>query len=111
MGKIGILTYHSGYNYGACLQAYALQTTLNNLGYDNEIINFETERFVTSREMFSRKPRRLKEIIKNISRIPYWHTLHERERMFNNFTLDVLHSTPRYKTEEDVITHAKDYEP
>lgn len=110
MEKIGILTYHSGYNYGACLQAYALQTTLNNLGYDNEIINFETERFVTSREMFSRKPRRLKEIIKNISRIPYWHTLHERERMFNNFTLDVLHSTPRYKTEEDVITHAKDYE-
>lgn len=28
MSKIGILTYHSGYNYGACLQAYALQTTL-----------------------------------------------------------------------------------
>lgn len=23
--KIGILTYHTGYNYGASLQAYALQ--------------------------------------------------------------------------------------
>ena len=29
---IGILTYHSGYNYGACLQAYALQATLKKLG-------------------------------------------------------------------------------
>lgn len=25
MKKIGILTYHTGYNYGASLQAYALQ--------------------------------------------------------------------------------------
>ena len=44
MSKIGILTYHSGFNYGACLQAYALQTTLKKkFGYDSEIINFETD--------------------------------------------------------------------
>lgn len=110
MKKIGILTYHSGYNYGACLQAFALQTTLNKLGYDNEIINFETDRFVSSREMFSRNPRRLKEVIKNISRIPYWRSLHERERMFDSFTFDVLHSTPRYRTEKEVITNARDYD-
>lgn len=110
MSKIGILTYHSGYNYGACLQAYALQTTLKKMGYESEIINFETERFVASREMFSRHPSRMKEIIKNISRIPYWNSLHERERMFDSFTFDILHSTPRYKSEQDVIEHATDYD-
>lgn len=110
MSKIGILTYHSGFNYGACLQAYALQTTLKKFGYDSEIINFETEDFVASREMFSRKPRRMKEVIKNITRIPYWKSLHERERMFNSYTFDVLKSTKRYKTEQEVINHAEDYD-
>lgn len=110
MKEIGILTYHSGYNYGACLQAYALQTTLKKMGYDSEIINFETERFVASREMFSRHPSRMKEIIKNFTRIPYWISLHERERMFDRFTFDVLHSTPRYKSEQEVIDHATDYD-
>ncbi|WP_027453681.1 polysaccharide pyruvyl transferase family protein [Segatella baroniae] len=107
--KIGILTYHSGFNYGACLQAFALQTTLKKLGYDSEIINFEPEKFVASREMFSRKPRRFKEIIKNITRIPYYSSLKRREKMFNDFTFDVLKSTPRFKTEEEIIIHASDY--
>lgn len=106
---IGILTYHSGFNYGACLQAFALHMTLKKMGYENEVINFETEAFVASREMFSRKPRRLKEIIKNVSRLPYWKSLHVRERMFNNYTFDVLNSTLRYRTETEVIRHAEDY--
>ncbi len=110
MAKIGILTYHSGYNYGACLQAFALQMTLTKMGYESEIINFETERFVASREMFSRHPRRLKEVIKNVSRIPYWKSLHEREDMFNRYTFEVLKSTHRYRTEAEVISHAADYD-
>ncbi len=110
MSKIGILTYHSGFNYGACLQAYALQTTLKKLGYDNEIINFETDRFVASREMFSKRPRRIKEIIKNLTRIPYWKTLNDRERMFNEFTFSPLYATQRYRTEKEVIEHATDYD-
>ena len=110
MSKIGILTYHSGFNYGACLRAFALQTTLKKFGYDSEIINFEPEAFVASREMFSRRPRRLKEVIKNLTRIPYGKSLHIRERMFNDFTLKVLKATPRYKTENEVIQHAEEYD-
>lgn len=110
MSKIGILTYHSGFNYGACLQAFALQTTLKKLGYYSEIINFETERFVASREMFSRHPKRIKEFIKLASRLPYWKSLHKREELFNNYTFDILHSTPRYKTEKEVVEHADEYD-
>lgn len=110
MSKIGILTYHSGFNYGACLQAYALRTTLMKMGFEAEIINFETERFVASREMFSRHPRRLKEFIKLVTRLPYWRALHRREDLFNRYTFDVLQATPRYYTEQEVIDHAGDYD-
>ncbi len=41
MKRIGILTFHYADNYGAVLQAYALQKTLNTFeGYEAEIINY-----------------------------------------------------------------------
>lgn len=49
--KIGILTYHTGYNYGASLQNFALQTVIRKMGYDVETINFETEEFVSSQRV------------------------------------------------------------
>lgn len=41
--KVGILTYHDTTNYGAVLQAYALQRKINMLGYDSEIIDYKCE--------------------------------------------------------------------
>ena len=38
--KIGILTFHRAYNYGAVLQCYALQQYLLSLGHDVEIIDY-----------------------------------------------------------------------
>lgn len=38
--KVGILTFHRTTNYGAVLQAYALQKTISSLGYDVEIIDY-----------------------------------------------------------------------
>lgn len=40
MKKIGIITIHSDLNYGAALQAYALNQYLRNRGYQSEIINY-----------------------------------------------------------------------
>lgn len=42
--KVGIITFHASHNYGSMLQAYALQQTILNMGYDCEIINFRTFR-------------------------------------------------------------------
>ncbi|MDY6291074.1 MAG: polysaccharide pyruvyl transferase family protein [Succiniclasticum sp.] len=108
--KIGILTYHTGYNYGASLQAYALMTTIKKMGFTCEIINFETERFVASREMFSRKPTRLKECIKIVTRIPYYNSLTKRQALFDTFTSNCLEISPLYRTEQEVIAHACDYD-
>jgi hypothetical protein len=38
--KIGIITYHWAYNYGAVMQAYALQTYLEKRGHIVEFINY-----------------------------------------------------------------------
>lgn len=40
MKKAGMLTFHCTENYGALLQAYALQTALESLGLDVEILNY-----------------------------------------------------------------------
>lgn len=106
---VGILTYHTGYNYGASLQAYALMTAIKKMGYSCEIINFETERFVASREMFSRKPERMKEVIKIASRIPYYSSLKKRQTLFDNFTKECLEISPLYRSEQEVKVHAIDY--
>ena len=42
--KIGIATFHRPVNYGAVLQAYALQKTIKKLGYECEIIDFATQK-------------------------------------------------------------------
>jgi hypothetical protein len=38
--KIGILTFHWATNYGAVLQAYALQEFINKMGHQACIINY-----------------------------------------------------------------------
>lgn len=110
MGKIGILTYHTGYNYGASLQAFALQSTIQKLGFDNEIINFETEKFKSSREMFAHHPRRVKEFIKIITRIPYYSSLIKRQEMFDDFTENCLKKSKLFRKEHQVIENAENYD-
>lgn len=40
MKKVGLITFHSSINYGVYLQAYALQSVINNLGFSAEIIDY-----------------------------------------------------------------------
>lgn len=48
MMKIGIVTFVKADNYGAELQAYALQKKLNMMGYDAEVLDLEKEQGVMS---------------------------------------------------------------
>lgn len=53
--RIGIITFVKCDNYGAELQAYALQKKLNLLGYDAEVINLEKEKGVIESSFSSYK--------------------------------------------------------
>ena len=41
--KVGILTYHNAYNYGAVLQCYALQEYIKSMGHEVEVIDYRNE--------------------------------------------------------------------
>lgn len=42
--KVGILTFHNAYNYGAVLQAYATQEIVKSRGHDVEIIDYHNKK-------------------------------------------------------------------
>lgn len=48
MPRVGILTFHWADNFGAILQAYALQKVVGNLGYQVEIVDFRPPDLVLS---------------------------------------------------------------
>lgn len=48
MKKVSILTFHWTYNYGGILQAYALQKTIENKGYEVSFINYHNEKEILS---------------------------------------------------------------
>lgn len=108
--KIGILTYHACFNYGACLQAYALQATVKKLGYNCEIIDYQSDILRNISDVFSKKPTDIREIIKNVTRLPYRKQLLERQKMFENFINNKLELSPRCHTEKDVEKQAEQYD-
>lgn len=46
--KVGILTWHYYPNFGSALQAYALQKTISQQGYDVELVNYRLKKYKTS---------------------------------------------------------------
>lgn len=44
MKKVYTITFHHAHNYGAMLQAYALQSTVSSLGWKNEILDFSQDK-------------------------------------------------------------------
>lgn len=64
--KIGILTFHTTTNYGAVLQAFALEKKIIELGYDCEIINYHS--YLEYKEFFKfpKFDKNIIEYLKNI---------------------------------------------
>ena len=69
MKKIGMLTFYSEYNYGAMLQAYALQTKIKELGYSAEFIRFFDRKF--KEEKPTNAICRVKKILKNLKSVEF----------------------------------------
>ena len=110
--KIKTLTTYDVYNYGASLQAYALQTYLTQQGHDVEIIRYQPEylsrkydyRWVNPESKMSRwaVTRCAYRIAKYIQR----QTTMGRKRMFDYFNHQVLRETVQeYRTFEELCQH------
>lgn len=87
--KIGILTFHWATNYGAVLQCYALQSYLESLGYDVEVINYKPNQWINclSNLLHAKSWLQMKNAI----------FLSERERALRVFRRKYLHLTTRIR--------------
>lgn len=89
--KAAVLTVHRANNFGAVLQAYALQTFLNNNGFKVDIINYLCPFIENLYGYFPlRKGNALKNIIKSLLLIP---VVFLRRRNFDGFRLKFLKTT------------------
>lgn len=83
MSKIGIITYLNTTNYGALLQAFALQSKLMELGADCEIINYHCEN-IEKRE-FVKFPRIQKNIFNYLRNIKIYYNFSKKRKLMNKF--------------------------
>ena len=107
--KTATITFHAAHNYGSNLQAYALQQTINRLGYENEIINLRTDRQKDLYTVFTKR-KGLKYVIKNLSHLIYYCPLKRAYRKFEDFINNKLLLTQEYATEDDIIKARLQYD-
>ena len=97
--RIGIITYHCRYNYGAVLQAYALSYKLKKMGNDVRIIDFKQSRTAKQKGMVHTL-KRWKIRLGNLYN--YHHEKTKRAR-FNQFVTFVLPlDTRQYDSKEEL---------
>ena len=98
MKTIYTMTFHWATNYGAVLQAYALQKYLKNQGYDTYIIDYvphgHQKTFFHS--LISRKP---KMIYRNLQE-------YQKERKLVKFRKKYLYMTERFHSHNELKSHS-----
>ena len=110
MKKVGILTFHAAHNYGAMLQAYALQRFVSTMdsSIDCEIINY---RNVKQREHYALfgKMRGIESLIGNAYRLLNYRNIKRRYDGFESFITDYEKVSAReYRTIEELSDTAYD---
>lgn len=100
--KVGILTFHWATNYGAVLQAFALQTVIQQMGCKVNIINYKPRRYNINMWTFIRSR-------KFLSLRSFFYTLKKEYRM-KEFRAKYLITTPRYFTQTELREKCKDFD-
>lgn len=99
--KIGILTFHRVYNYGAVLQAFSTQKILDDLGIENEIVDLSIPKQRDYTSLYSTK-NGVKRFLKTLLLTPYHQKRKVREYKFNEFISQMRLSAERYSSERDL---------
>ncbi|MBR6963329.1 MAG: polysaccharide pyruvyl transferase family protein [Prevotella sp.] len=104
--KIKTITCHDVYNYGASLQAYALQTYLESLGHDVEIIDYKPPYLSGHYNLWAvNNPVYDKPFIKHaylVAKLPGRLFALKRKRAFDRFTSKHLKLTKRYHSFQEL---------
>lgn len=100
--KIGILTFHWAANYGAVLQCYALQTYLESLGHNVEVINYKPRKYDDNIFNFLR--------FRKFLNIAEYRNSKKKEAALAKFRAKHLHQTKRVCSCREVASVANRYD-
>ena len=82
--KVGLITYHSAYNFGSVMQAYATQEVLRSIAGNCEVINYRTaeQKRVYAIFKWEKGAKFIKSLVKNILIIPTYRNRVERAKKY-----------------------------
>lgn len=97
--KTGIITFHQALNYGAVLQTYALQKTIQNMGSDCEVIDYACKKINDDYKTIDlSKCKSKKDYLRTI---PFFFRMNGRRKSFNRFLQEYLVLSNLY-TDENI---------
>jgi hypothetical protein len=105
--RIGILTIHAAYNYGAMLQAYATQTALIQLGHKVQIIDYYPKE-VEESNLMEKMPKNLKQLVKYLY-ARFNPNIQLKIRRFSSFR-NRMQLTPRYYDKKELYLNPPDFD-
>ncbi|WP_270404875.1 polysaccharide pyruvyl transferase family protein [Candidatus Collinsella stercoripullorum] len=88
--KVGIITFHRSHNCGSMLQAYALQTVVEDMGHWPEIVNFSNE---GQRRLYRpfQKVTSLKVLVKNAIALAHLSRIERNDACYERFIQEHFH--------------------
>ena len=99
--KVDIITFQCAHNYGAILQVYALQQTIEKMSKKVEIINYKNKIIEQQYKVINVDKKNLKNFLKSIvSAILFFQKRYKRYENFEKFIKERLTLTKVYKNEE-----------
>lgn len=96
--KIGIMTIHTTYNYGAVLQAYATEAFYNAQGYDAELVDYTNDHIQEQLKLFYKQDGKIKGYFITFIRNTVFGRLHYYKKAFGNIKNTCRFSNKHYST-------------
>lgn len=103
---IKIVTCHDVYNFGASLQAYAMQTYLESLGHQVKVVDYKPYYQPSDKVRLLEIPHGrhwFRELCRMLYHLPMKRSHRVRNRVFDRFTTSCLHLTERYHDIQQLI--------
>lgn len=111
MKKIGIITFHSAHNYGAMLQAYALQNTIKKLNNEPYVINYRNNKIDSEYKVWNIKSKNPINVIKKtIGSIANYKINKERYNNFSSFMNKKLNLSKEYRDIKELKSNPPNYD-
>ena len=108
--RIGILTYHACYNYGANLQAYALQQVLLNLGHECKIIDYQNQKLKEVNSVLNFHIDNKFDIAFLIYNLFHFISMKKRKNKFESFINQNFQLSSHCRTDKEVVMECENYD-